>query len=83
MDKDMLYDSVIKMGKDIRYMRDDISDLKKDFEDMRDAHNERISSVEKIQNLNTGKLGVIMTFIGVGILGIVQFAIWSWDKIAK
>lgn len=83
MDRDKIYDTVIEMGKDIRYMREDISDLKDELKERIDLHEERISDIEKIQNLNTGKLAVILIFIGAGIVGLTQVLLWSWDKIAK
>ena len=83
MDRNLIYDSVIEMASDIRYMREDIKELKRQLKGNTDSYDKRISDIEKIQNLNTGKLGVILIFIGAGIVGILQLAIWSWDKIVK
>lgn len=90
MDKDAFYDSVIEMGKDIRYMRSDILDLKLELKESIKANEEkaeieeaRISRIEGIQNLNTGKLAVVLVLVGAGILGIFQFALMAWDKIPK
>jgi len=90
MDKDAFYDSVIEMGKDIRYMRDDIADLKRELKENAELcenriveDEKRISDIEKIQNLNTGKLAVLLLLLGAGILGIFQFILMMWDKIPK
>lgn len=90
MDKDAFYDSVIAMGKDIRYMRGDIADLKEKLKENAEANvnrlvedEKRITDIEKIQNLNTGKIAVFTVLIGAGILGIFQFALMIWDKIPK
>ena len=83
MDKDTLYRTVIEMGKDIRYMREDIADLKDGVKERIDGHENRITDIEKLQSLNTGKLAVILVLIGTGILGIFQFLFWGWDKIPK
>jgi len=90
MDKDAFYDSVIEMGKDIRYMREEISDLKLELKESAESNEKRITedekriaNIEKIQNLNTGKLAVVLLLVGAGILGIFQFAIMLWDKIPK
>lgn len=90
MDKETLFRTVIEMGKDIRYMRDDIADLKRELKENANAtekrlmgDEKRISDIEKIQNLNTGKLAVVLLIIGAGILGIFQFSVALWDKIPK
>lgn len=90
MDRDVFYDSVIEMGKDIRYMRDDIADLKEELKENAEANEnrmledeKRITDIEKIQNLNTGKLAVVLLLLGAGILGIFQFVLTLWDKIPK
>ena len=90
MDKDKFYDSVIEMGKDIRYMRDDIADLKRELKENVESNEKRIvgdekriTDIERIQNLNTGKLAVLLLILGAGILGISQFLLMIWDKIPK
>jgi len=83
MDQDQIYDSVIEMAGDIRYMREDIADLKRELKENAESNEKRISDIEKIQNLNTGKLAVVLLLVGAGILGIFQFGIALWDKIPK
>jgi hypothetical protein len=90
MDRDAFYDSVIEMGKDIRYMRADIADLKEELKIKGAATNrrlvddeKRITDIEKIQNLNTGKIAVFTVLVGAGILGIFQFVLMIWDKLPK
>ena len=90
MDRDKIYDSVIEMAGDIRHMREDITDLKSELKENAGSNEKRIiedekriSDIERIQNLNTGKLAVVLLLIGAGILGIFQFGIMLWDKIPK
>ena len=64
-------------------MREDVSDLKQELREKMELHEIRISDIEKIQNLNTGKLAVILILIGAAIVGGFQFILMLWDKIPK
>jgi regulator of replication initiation timing len=90
MEKDEFYDSVIEMSQDIRYMREDIADLKIEVKESRKSNEnrmleneKRIANIERIQNLNTGKLAVVLLIIGAGIMGVFQVVLTIWDKIPK
>jgi regulator of replication initiation timing len=90
MEKDEFYDSVIEMSRDIRYMREDIADLKIEVKESRKSNEnrmleneKRIANIERIQNLNTGKLAVVLLIIGAGIMGVFQVVLTIWDKIPK
>ena len=43
MNKDEIYDSVIEMAGDIRYMREDISELKRELKENAESNEKRIS----------------------------------------
>ena len=90
MDQETLFRTVIEMGKDLRYMRDDVSDLKRDLKENIESNEEnmklrdaKIARIEEIQNLNTGKLAVVLVLIGASVLGIFQFILMLWGKMPK
>lgn len=83
MEIEDIYQKVIESTRDIKYIREDITDLKKELKEDRVACNKRISLIESVQNLNVGKLSVILVTIGAIVLGGVQILIWGMDKFVK
>lgn len=94
MEIDDIYKKVIESARDIKYIREDIVDLKRELkeetagiqkemkEETKSCH-KRISQIKDVQNLNVGKLSVILITIGAVILGGVQLLIWVLGKIIK
>ena len=83
MEKDNIYEKVIESARDIKYIREDIAELKRELQESTEANEKRITDIEKIQNLNTGKLAIVLMLFGAGILGAFQFALMLWEKIPK
>jgi len=78
-----IYEKVIESARDIKYIRKDVTDLKKEMKEETKACHKRISRIEGVQNLNVGKLTVILITIGAVILACAQMLIWFMDKIIK
>jgi len=78
-----IYDKVIESARDIKYIREDMAEMKEEMKEETKACHKRISSIEGVQNLNVGKLSVILITIGAVILGAVQVVIWFMSKFIK
>lgn len=72
-------DEFVEMSRDVKYIREDISELK----DQIRSYDTRLTNVEQTQKLITGKLSIIVIGIGAFIVASVQALTWLWDKIAK
>jgi len=94
MDTNDIYKKVIESAQNIKYIREDVTELKKDMkeetrilkEEMKEekeACHKRISRIQDVQNLNVGKLSVILVTIGAVILGAVQLVLWFMSKFIK
>lgn len=79
MEKEDIYDRVIEMSRDIKYMREAIQDLKCELKEDREKTDKRLIYVEKTLQLNVGKISVIMIGIGAAIVGAIQLCFWLWD----
>ena len=80
---DEIYTEVIESARDIKHIREDIKDVKTELKEETKACNKRLSTIEAVQNLNVGKLSVILITIGAVVLGGVQILIWFLGKFAK
>jgi len=78
-----IYKKVNESARDIKYIREDVTELKKEMKEETKACHKRISRIEGVQNLNAGKLSVILITIGAIILGAVQLVIWLMSKFVK
>lgn len=76
-----IYQKVIESARDIKYIREDIAELKKEMKEETETCHKRITQIKDVQNLNVGKLSVILITIGAVILGGVQLLIWLLGKI--
>ena len=83
MEIDDIYRKVIEFGRDIKYMREDIAEMKKEMKEETKACHKRIDRIKGVQDLNAGKMAVILITIGALILGGVQILIWFLGKFAK
>lgn len=83
MDTNDIYEKVIESAQDIKYIREDITELKNKMEEDTEACNKRISYMEGMQNLNAGKLTVVLVVIGAIMIAGIQLVIWLMDKIIK
>jgi hypothetical protein len=78
---DDLCRKVTESAKDIKYLRGDVAELKRDMKEETKTCHDQITQMKEIQNLNAGKLSVVLITIGAGILGSVQLLIWILGKI--
>lgn len=78
-----IYEKVIESAQNIKYMRDDISDMKKEMKEETKACHKRIDRIKGVQDLNAGKMTVILITIGAVILAGVQALLWFLDKMIK
>lgn len=80
---DEIYKEVTESARDIKHIRGDLQEVKKELKEETKACNKRLSAVEAVQNLNVGKLSVILIAIGAVILGVVQLLISFLGKCVK
>lgn len=91
---DEIYKEVTESARDIKHIRGDLADVKRDLKEetkacnkrisaIGDANNKRLAAIEAVQNLNVGKLSVILIGIGAVILGGVQVLLWLLGKFIK
>jgi len=78
-----IYEKVIESARDIKYIREDVTELKKEMKEETESCHKRISHIKDVQNLNVGKLSVILITIGAVVLGGVQILIWLLGKFIK
>jgi len=80
---DEIYTEVIESRRDIKHLCEDLQDVKKELREETKSCNKRISRMEGVQNLNVGKLSVILIGIGAVVLGGVQIVIWLLGRFIK
>ena len=80
---DEIYKEVIESASDIKHIREDIVDMKRELNEETKACNKRISRIEGVQNMNVGKLSVILITVGAVVLGGVQILIWFLGRFIK
>ena len=83
MEIDDIYRKVIEFGRDIKYMREDIAEMKKEMKEETKACHKRIDRIKGVQDLNAGKMAVVLITIGAVILAGVHALLWFLDKMIK
>ena len=78
------HDKILIMAKDIKFIRERLSDGKETFKEHKGIfkeHDKRIRLLEQDQRLLTGKMAIIVIGIGAAVLGGVHILIWVLEKV--
>lgn len=78
------HDKIVIMAKDIKFIRERLSDGKETFKEHKGMfieHDKRIRLLEQDQRLLTGKMAIIVIGIGAAVLGGAHILIWVLEKV--
>ena len=77
------HDKIVIMAKDIKFIRERLSDGKETFKEHKGMfveYDKRIRILEGNQQLLTGKVALLVMGIGAAVLGGVHILIWVLEK---